>query len=352
MRKITLHPSGREVDCRDGDTVLQALEKAGYALPNNCRAGACGECKVRVRDGQFDQGTVLDMALSPEERKAGVGLMCMAKPISPELVIEWGTDDAQPRLFPPRENVSFVVIDRIPRTPRILELVLRPVAQPLRFWPGQYVMVGGGRASLPDRPYSIASAPQADGSLSLQVTRVEGGATSCWLHDGVKPGDLVRLSGPYGTFIGDPSVETPVLCLAAGSGLAPILALTEAALRRGFEHKVTLMFSARQLEDVYDQGLMAYWQIKHRNFRFVPTLTREKKPGMRSGRIPDLLPALFPDLAPFSVFIAGTPEFVDACKAAVRSLGAAPERIHTEGFFPRQAPRTVAADHLAPGLGA
>jgi CDP-4-dehydro-6-deoxyglucose reductase len=49
-------------------TVLMALEKAGYALPNNCRAGACGECKVKVTSGQFDQGMVLDMALSQEER--------------------------------------------------------------------------------------------------------------------------------------------------------------------------------------------------------------------------------------------------------------------------------------------
>ena len=42
MTKIRLHPSGAEVDCQDGDTVLHALERAGYALPNNCRAGACG----------------------------------------------------------------------------------------------------------------------------------------------------------------------------------------------------------------------------------------------------------------------------------------------------------------------
>ena len=53
MKKIRLHPSGREVECQEGDTVLHALERAGYALPNNCRAGACGECKVRVREGQF-----------------------------------------------------------------------------------------------------------------------------------------------------------------------------------------------------------------------------------------------------------------------------------------------------------
>ena len=55
MARIIMQPSGKSVDCAYGDTVLMALEKAGYALPNNCRAGACGECKVKVTTGQFDQ---------------------------------------------------------------------------------------------------------------------------------------------------------------------------------------------------------------------------------------------------------------------------------------------------------
>ena len=44
-------------------------------MPNNCRAGACGECKTKVLDGAFDQGMVLDMALSQEDRANGYGLM-------------------------------------------------------------------------------------------------------------------------------------------------------------------------------------------------------------------------------------------------------------------------------------
>jgi CDP-4-dehydro-6-deoxyglucose reductase len=72
MARIVMQPSGRSVDCLSGDTVLMGLEKAGYALPNNCRAGACGECKVKVTSGQFDQGMVLDMALSQDERQAGL----------------------------------------------------------------------------------------------------------------------------------------------------------------------------------------------------------------------------------------------------------------------------------------
>ena len=57
-----------------GETVLSALEKQGYALPNNCRAGACGECRIKVLSGEFDQGFIMDMALSQEDRDEGYGL--------------------------------------------------------------------------------------------------------------------------------------------------------------------------------------------------------------------------------------------------------------------------------------
>lgn len=333
MSTIRLAPSGHLVECQEGDTVLGALERAGFALPNNCRAGACGECKVRVLCGSFDQGFVLDMALSQEERRAGFGLMCMAKPLSDELSIDWGSSDAKPQLFPPQKDMPFVVTDRIERTPSILELRLRPLGSCMRFWPGQYVTVHRPGASRP-RAYSLASAPRHDGEIILQVARQERGETSEWLHTQVHAGELVSVSGPYGTFVGDPSAETPVLCLAAGSGLAPILSLTEAALRRGYGAPVTLMFSARTDADIYCRGLIDFWCNRYRNFQFLPTLTREHRPNIEQGRIPDILGRHFPNLGSFSIFIAGGTAFVDACVAEAKRLGAPPARIHTEGFFP------------------
>lgn len=343
---IKLHPSGRQIESRPGETVLESLERAGYALPNNCRAGACGECKVKVLSGHFDQGVVLDMALSAEERKQGFGLMCMAKPLSPELVIEWGTADAKPKLFPPRENQHYTVIDRVPRTPRITEFRLRPLGQPMRYWPGQYVTLSDVEGKVPARCYSIANAPRPDGEIALQITRIEGGVTSVWIHDHLQIGDIVRINGPYGTFIGDLSLDTPVLCLAAGSGLAPIRALTEAALRRGYRKPVTLLFSGKTKEDIYDLGLMRYWETKHRNFTFKATLTQERDPQWLHGRIPQILPDLFPTLTGYNVFIAGSPAFVADCSAAVKTLGAKESMIHTEGYFGQAQPSVAPAEQL------
>jgi CDP-4-dehydro-6-deoxyglucose reductase len=347
MSRIVLHPSRKSVDCAHGDTVLAALENAGYALPNNCRAGACGECKVRVLSGHFDQGMVLDMALSAEERREGYGLMCMAKPISDELVIEWGTEDARPKLFPPRENVLFVVVDKTICAARVAELRLRPVGPPLRYWPGQYITLGDERANIPYRAYSIANAPRADGEIVLQVAHAENGHTSAWVHDQLNIGDQVKLNGAYGTFIGDPSVDTPVLCLAAGTGLAPILALAEAALRRGYKRPVTLIVSARSAADIYARGVMSWWHAKHRSFDYKLTLTREQKDGYLHGRIDTVLPTLFTDLSKHSVFAAGSPEFVDTCVTTAENLCAQKNLIHTEGFFHQQPDESKDGDPFA-----
>lgn len=346
MQKVILHPSGRAVECYSGDTVLTALEKQGYALPNNCRAGACGECKVKVISGQFDQGMVLDMALSQEERQQGYGLMCMAKPLSDELVIEWGTADAKPKLFPPQKNQRYVILETLACTPRIKQLRLRPLGKVMRFWPGQYVTLGEDANTSPERCYSIANAPKTNGEITLQITKVPDGKTSNWVHDQLKVGDVLKVNGPYGTFIGDLATDTPVLCLAAGSGLAPILSLTDAALSRGFRKPVTLMLSARTEEDLYSHGLISYWEAKHRNFSYKPTITHAQSEKHLTGLLPEVLPKTFEDLSKHSIFIAGSPGFVEACIAAVKELGAVDEQIFHEGYFDQAQPKTAPASHL------
>jgi CDP-4-dehydro-6-deoxyglucose reductase len=332
VKTVTLSPSGQSVPVAEGDTVLMALEKEGFALPNNCRAGTCGECKVRVIEGEVDQGFVLDMALPQAEREQGYRLICVAKPVSDRIVIEWGSPDIAPKLFPPREGMLYLVVDKIRRTPRIVELHLMPLGAPMRFWPGQYVAIKA--PTRPDQPrhYSLAKAPRPDGMIVLQITRVEGGKTSTWLHENVAIGATLPISGPYGAFIGDPKAETPVLCLAAGSGQAPILSLADGALRRGYSAPVTLLFSARTVDDVYAQGQLAYWTHMHRNFKSLVTLTREQRGGMLHGRIPDILPDLFPDLSAHSVFIAGSPAFSEGCLSVVKQLGAKDELLHMERF--------------------
>ncbi|WP_298211470.1 2Fe-2S iron-sulfur cluster binding domain-containing protein [Ferrimicrobium sp.] len=339
MSIIRLYPSGNEIPCPDGMTVLAALEAEGWALPNNCRAGTCGECKVKVRSGSFDQGFVLDMALSQDERQQGYGAMCMAKPLSEYLEIEWGTEDAKPTLFPPREQVPHIVVERLERTPSIVELRLRPLGDPVRFWPGQHMQLGSP-PEYPLRNYSMANAPRPDGELVFEVTREPFGQTSTWLTSAIAVGDILMVNGAYGSFIGDPAIATPVVLIAGGSGLAPILSLTEAALRRGFSHSVTLLFSARTPSDLYPLGQLAYLQHRYPNFELQVTYTRHPHDSdcgagpHYHGRLPKILGDIVPSLAGTAVFVAGSDPFVQDCTRAVQAL--TPEAVYTEPFTDQQ----------------
>ena len=77
-------------------------------------------------------------------------------------------------------------------------------------------------------------------------------------------------------------------------------------------------------------------------------MTREQAEGFLAGRIDAVLPQLFKDLSKHTIFVAGSPEFVDTCVAAAKKQGAVDELIHTEGFFAQQQPVVADADHLLP----
>jgi CDP-4-dehydro-6-deoxyglucose reductase, E3 len=232
------------------------------------------------------------------------------------------------------------------RTATIVELWLRPLGSVLEYLPGEYVLLSDVRDEVPLRSFSVANASRSDGLISLLVTRVNEGETSLWVHDRLWVGQAVSISGPYGTFVDDQTVTAPALFLAAGSGLAPIRALVEAALARGSRRGLTLVFSARTEADVIDRERFEQWQAEDERFRFIRTLTRGGGPHAR-GRIPALLPELYADLSGHDVFVAGAPGFVRACAAAAEALGVRREHAHTEVFFVEPQPWTG-----GPGEGA
>ncbi len=238
------------------------------------------------------------------------------------------------------EDVHYTVLARASVTPVIVELQLMPRAEVIHFQAGQYVELCDTGHALPQRSYSIANAPRPDGLLTLLVTRVPQGATSVWVHDRLHQGDEVSLSGPYGTFVLDAQASHPLLLLAAGSGLAPARALLEAALEARRTRSVTLFHSARATADAIGREQYEGWQRSYAAFRYLLTLTRVAAAPLH-GRIPALLPSLFPLLDGHEAFIAGPPDFATACVDAVRRLGARPTSVHAEAFFREPQPWTI-----------
>ncbi|MGH7610153.1 MAG: FAD-binding oxidoreductase [Candidatus Dormibacteria bacterium] len=233
-------------------------------------------------------------------------------------------------------ELPFAVFTKAMATPTMVQLTLRPLALSLDFQPGQYLVLTDAGGLVPPRSYSVANAPRSDGTIDLLVSTIAGGETSGWILKDLAMGEVVSVSGPYGTFTPAPLDSGPRLYLAGGAGLAPILALLESSLQS--EHRDScLIVSARTEAEVAGREGLLEWQASFAWFRFLRTLTRADGPPPL-GRIPSLLPSLFPRLDGYSVFSAGGPGFVDACAGAAIRLGAAPGRVHTEAFFSEPQP--------------
>jgi NAD(P)H-flavin reductase len=156
------------------------------------------------------------------------------------------------------------------------------------------------------------------------------------LHGFERLGSPIDLHGPYGNFYLPKDAAGPVLCLAGGSGLAPILSVVRRALASGHAAPIELILSVRERGEVFALDALHALARRHENFTYRVTLTRaqEAAPGWRLGRIPDWLAEDLPDLARWQVLAAGPPGFVDACVAKARALGASPGRILSDSFTP------------------
>jgi len=184
-----------------------------------------------------------------------------------------------------------------------------------------------------ERSYSIASAPEEP--LAVTVERLEDGEVSPYLVDEAREGDAFEVRGPIGGyFVWEPDDPAPVLLIAGGSGVVPLMSMARDRAREGSSTPMRLLFSSRTLEDViYRQELEA---LAGNGFEVVHTLTREQPRGWSgySRRIDDdlLRDVAWPAEDEPKVFVCGSTRFVDAGADGLVRLGYDPRWIRTERF--------------------
>lgn len=205
------------------------------------------------------------------------------------------------------------------------------------FTPGQWVSLKIPRAEgdpLP-RSYSIASAPRADGCFDLAVTRVEGGPGSTWLHT-AQPGATLAMSEATGFFTLPAQLPRPVLLVATGTGVAPMRAMLQAALRDGAAAvPFVLLFGVRTEADVLFADEFRALAARGPGFRFEPTLSRaDDLHGGRAGYVQGHVPGLVRDLGgDCDVYVCGLNAMIKEVRRVLKEdLGFTRDRIHTERY--------------------
>jgi Na+-transporting NADH:ubiquinone oxidoreductase subunit F len=120
----------------------------------------------------------------------------------------------------------------------------------MHFKPGQYAqLVVPGIDII--RAYSIASDPKNKGEIELIIRQVPQGRATTYVHKALEVGDKVTLTGPYGDFYLQEESTRDMICIAGGSGKAPIRSILYYLRDKGMNRKVKNFFGAKSKRDLY-----------------------------------------------------------------------------------------------------
>jgi len=229
------------------------------------------------------------------------------------------------------------VVDAVPETPRTRSLVLEvPGWEGHRA--GQHVDV---RLTAPDgyraqRSYSIASAPEG-GRLVLTVDRLDDGEVSPYLTDELVVGDGLELRGPIGGwFVWEAKDGGPLLLVAGGSGVVPLMAMVRHRAAVGSEVPARLVYSSRSYGEVIYREELEALAAGDDALEVFHTLTRSRPEGWEGyGRRIDarmLSEVAWPPERNPLAFVCGPTPLVEAAGTALVGLGHDPARVKTERF--------------------
>ena len=185
------------------------------------------------------------------------------------------------------------------------------------------------------RSYSIASPPGEP--IAITVEELEDGEVSPYLAQELRQGDEIEVRGPIGRyFVWQPGRDDPLLLVAGGSGIVPLMAIIRHRSAAGDRTPTRLLYSSRKLDDVIYETELEELAARGDGLEVFHTLTREQPPGWKGySRRVDV--ELMREVAwepgqRAAVFICGSTGLVEAAAGGLVELGHDPLRIKTERF--------------------
>ncbi len=300
-----------------GETVLDAAERAGYALPYSCRKGVCSTCESGLRSGIVSVGS-----RSVEGPTSSV-LLCRAKPCS-DIVIH-------PRRIERRDPGGTKTIESwVFRlnwpTPEVATLLLRfPVSIRAKFRAGQYLRIISAEGTA--RNFSLANAPEESDGAHLHIRRIEGGSFSEGMLANIKVGDSVKIEIPFGDFYLREESDRPILLLATGAGFAPIKSMMEHLIRSESRRAAKFYWSGRHPTDLYLREIPEKWARRYSWFEFTPILTAPEASWRgRTGLVHRAAIQDIPDMSDYDVYACGNPLMIRKARAEFVAQANLPER--------------------------
>ncbi len=227
------------------------------------------------------------------------------------------------------------VVDVARETDDVVTLHLEATdGQPIQFLSGQYLThcfeIGGVTVK---RAYSICAA-EGD-RLACAVKAIDGGVVSGFMHRSVAVGYEYTVLGASGDFVLPRDDSVPLAFLAAGSGITPVIAMIETALRRSPTRVISLVYASRRQNQIIFADRLSALVKKHPQLQVVHVLSQPRAGWSgETGRLTGERAAALLAAAPGAqVFLCGPTELMDATETALAVLGIGADLIHRERFY-------------------
>lgn len=323
----TIQVNQLSISLEKKETVLGAALRNGINFPYSCKVGGCAECKCKLTKGKVKEFTDASYLLSAEEVQSGYILACQSVPKTLDVEIEVDLSRAKKRL----NRGKVVKQEKLTHDITLLEIELDEA--PI-FKAGQYAKFSLDCLPNITRAYSFASKPNADHTrVSFYIRHVPSGVFSSRVQQENLLNTSIELQAPFGEFYLRES-DKPMLMIAGGSGLAPIVSILEQAKEKGCQRPVTVLLGARTQADIY--GLKAIEQIANdwpALFEFEQILSEEpidsSWQGMK-GYIGDHL-TTYATLNS-QVYLCGPPLMIDDCMKKLIDLGISTAEMFADRF--------------------
>ncbi|RBP84325.1 ferredoxin oxidoreductase [Marinomonas rhizomae] len=323
---ILIKPTNKTIRASQGSTLLEAFLENGIDISYSCLSGRCGTCRCKIIEGSVSGPSAAEGRLAQHGQFV---LACQSR-IETDSVIEIPEPDeiiTHPTKTLKAEVVSY---DELSKDVRRLRLKTNKAFD---YSPGQFSNLSFWRED-GTRSYSMAGVTEDD-TLEFHIRLVPNGRVTSKLDEQMKVGASIKLNGPLGASYLRRKNTDPMLCIATGTGLAPIISIVRGALESGMQNDIHLIFGARTEEDLYGLDYLDRLASGHSNFQYLIALdhTKPNSPHFR-GLVTDAIAENFPDLKSWRIYLAGAPAMVEAASLACTKRRANIERIYADAFYP------------------
>ena len=299
-----------KVTVQGDETVLSTLNNQKIFIPSACGGKAtCGFCKVKLLSGGGELKGTEEPFISEEEKQQGIRLSCQVK-IRGTVKLDLPEGLLSAKEF--KTEVSY-----IEDLTYDIKLVRFKLIEPniMDFKPGQYAQLKVPGIQI-IRAYSIASDPKVKDEIELIIRKVPKGLATTYVHQALEVGDQAILTGPYGDFYLQEDSNHDMICIAGGSGKAPIRSILYRLKASGMNRKVKYFFGAKSKADLYYTEEFLELEKEFPNFEYIPALSEPLESDQWKGDvglITDVVDRHTGDLSEAEAYLCGSPGMINAC---------------------------------------